>query len=236
MRICGELKRCYVMPAVLLFMRFIDKHTARDKALLCLEREHNRLSRALHHAPVVALETPYQRGWIKTYALREDICRRADLSVFQSVLAAVNRGIWSRSFDFVQPDGSRYELRPQVIPIREWQRRTWTAAQRRLFSFGAWKEESPATRWVRARHRLVVGFTIVHLWWLEEEIRPSMITHRKVDLPEVRGRLAEIEAYLKRTLGWERLNRLHGRRQRWWSSERECVAPFRTEVELREYF
>ena len=52
-------------------MRFLDKHTARDKELLRLEREHNQLHRALNHAPVVPLAEPYQRGWTKTYVLRE---------------------------------------------------------------------------------------------------------------------------------------------------------------------
>ncbi|HRE79461.1 MAG TPA: hypothetical protein PLN52_00370 [Opitutaceae bacterium] len=216
-------------------MRFVDKHTAHDKVLLRFEREHSRLSQALHGAPVVPLETPYQRGWVKTYVLREAIFRRADLSAFQSVLTAVNREIWSRNHAFVQPDGSRYELRPRIISTQEWQRRAWTAAQRRLFSFGAWKEESPATRWVRTRYRLVVGFTVAHLWWLEEEVRPSMVTHRRIDLPEVRGRLAEIEAYMRRTLGWARLNRLQGRSRRWWQSGKSVEVPFRAEEEMGKH-
>jgi len=215
-------------------MRFLDKYAARDKALLRLEREHNRLHRALHDAPVVPLETPYQRGWTKTYVLREDIRRRADVGVFRTVLAAVNRDIWSRTRDFVQSDGSRYNLRPRIIPALEWQRIAWTAAQRRLFTYGAWKDEVPPQRWLRRRRLLAVGFTIANPWWLEEELRPCMVTHRRADLPEVRGRLAEIDARMQHTRGWERLSHIHGHSQWWWRSENPRIAHFRADLALRE--
>jgi hypothetical protein len=42
-----------------------------------------------------------------------------------------------------------------------------------------------------------------------------MITHRRVDLPEVRKRIAEIDAYFAHHRGRERLAWLHGHRLHW---------------------
>ena len=42
-----------------------------------------------------------------------------------------------------------------------------------------------------------------------------MITHQRVELPEVRSRIAEIESWLEANMGRYRLDWLHGR-SRWW--------------------
>lgn len=197
-------------------MRFLDKDTARDKEFLRLEREYNQLHRALNDAPVVPLDEPYQRGWSKTYVLREDIRRRADVAVFRTVLAAVNRRIWSRERDFIQPDGQIYRLRPRIILPLEWNRLPWPTSHRRLFTYGPWEDEFPPRRLFRRRRRLVVGYSIRNPWWLEDVVEPWMITHQRVELPEVRRRIAEIDARLIHTRGRERLGNLHGHKNRWY--------------------
>lgn len=206
------------MPGCVFNMRFLDKHMARDKALLRLEREHDQLWSALHDAPVVPLDEPYQRGWSKTFVLREDIRRRADVALFRTVLAVVNRSVWSKNLSFVHPDGQPMVLRPRIIPPLEWNRLGWPASQRRLFAYGHWQDEIYPCTWFRRRlrsRRLYIGFSIRNPWWLEEQVTPLMITHQRVELPDVRRRLAEIEAYMERRCGWERLGRLHGR-SNWW--------------------
>lgn len=68
--------------------------------------------------------------------------------------------------------------------------------------------------WFRKR-RLFIGYAVRNPWWLREYLKPRMITHRRIDLPEVRKRVAEIEAHLSHHSGRERLARLHGHRRRW---------------------
>jgi hypothetical protein len=211
-------------------MRFLDKHTARDKELLRLEREHDQLRRALSLAPVVPLVEPYQRGWTKTYVLRDDIRRRIDVAVFRTVLAAVNQRIWSREPDFILPDGQTYRLRPRIILPLEWKRLPWPASHRRLFTYGPWEEELLPRRSYR-RRRLVVGFSIRNPWWLEEDVQPWMITHQRVELPEVRRRIAEIDARFTHTRGRERLGNLHGRKD-WWHRRRPAGLTLREETAL----
>lgn len=200
-------------------MRFLDKHTARDKLLLRLERESKQLQHALNDAPMLPLDEPYQRGWIKFYALREDVRLRHDVELYREVLAKINQRIWARSRDFIGPDKKPLDLRPGIILMHEWQRLNWTPTQRRLFAYGPWKvetgfEATPHRHFYRRSGHLV-GFSILNPWWMEEMIEPWMITHRKANLPEVEQRLSEINSYLTHTCGRQRLSNLHGQRDRW---------------------
>jgi len=68
-------------------MRFLDKYARRDKHLLRLERELNRLNQAHRHAPIIPLERPYQRGWVKFYVLEDRVERRPDAVIFRTVLS-----------------------------------------------------------------------------------------------------------------------------------------------------
>lgn len=191
-------------------MPFSDKYAQRDKQLLRLERELARLQQAQGNAPVIPLEHPYQRGWVKTYKLRPDALHHPEVTVFRTVLPVVNQCVTSRNREFCRHNGDPLLLRPRIIPPREWHRLAWPLRCHRWFAYGSWPEEE---RWFRREHRRhVVGFKLARAWWIEEVMLPLLITHRRVELPAVRSRMAEIEAHLQAALGWQRLCWLHGRR------------------------
>jgi hypothetical protein len=196
-------------------MIFADKYSARDKRLLRLERELNRLRRAQGHAPVIPLERPYQRGWFKTYRLREDAWHHPETLVFQAVLKVVNQVVHCANRDFVGRNDEPVALRPKIIPVSDWKRLVWPLSHQRLFAYGLWPVED-LYPWCLLHYRNSVrGFRLMRTWWLEEETGPWMITHQRVELPEVRSRIAEIEAHLRHTCGRERLDHLHGHRVHW---------------------
>ena len=119
-------------------MRFLDKYAAREKHLRSLEREVNRLRQADRAAPVIPLEQPYQRGWVKTYLLRDDVMRRPDVAVFRTVLALVNNRVHSKVRDFIADNGEPILLRPRMIRAAKWPTLGWPASHQRLFSYGHW--------------------------------------------------------------------------------------------------
>lgn len=193
-------------------MRCFHQHAARDKHLLRLDRERRRLWKAQGDAPAIPLEHPYQRGWLKTYILAERVLQRPDAAVFPAMLRAVNREVYSRNRTFVDHLGP-IELHPLIIEQRQWLKLAWPASHRRWFGYGMWRDTNGRCHaW---RRTWIQGFKLMHPWWLEETILPRMITHQRVDLPEVKSRLAEIEAYLTHTAGRNRLHHLYGR-SRWW--------------------
>lgn len=193
-----------------------DKYFSREKRLLQLERETYRLHQATRVAPVVPLEQPYQRGWVKTFILRDDVLRRPDVAIFRTVLAAVNNRVHSRNREFTAANGQHMVLRPRMIRDGAWRKLGWFASHRRLFSYGHWPEDIDGWSWTPLRRRrLVLGYRLASDWWLREDIQPLMVTHRKVDLPDVKARLAEIESFMTATCGWARVRRLHGYRYAW---------------------
>lgn len=196
-------------------MRYHDKYAHRDKHFLRLERELNRLRKAHWHAPVVPLERPYQRGWLKTFSLREDALHHPEVLVFKAVLTVVNDQIHSRTRDFTRRNGDAIILRPRIIDPRDWTRLVWPISHQRLFAYGQWPVEDISPWTERYLRRSVYGFKLIRNWWLDELVLPHMITHQRVDLPEVRRRITEIENHLRHRLGWERLQRLHGHHVHW---------------------
>lgn len=196
-------------------MRFADKHALRDKRLLRLERELSRLNQARWNAPIIPLEHPYQRGWTKTFTLREDARHHPEVLVFQTVLAAVNDKVRSRNREFTGYGGRPIVLRPKILDPRKWHRLNWPLSHHRFFACGWWPVNDLSPWSERCGRNLVYGFKLVRDWWLEEIVAPHLITHQRVELPEVRARIAEIENHLRARLGWEKLTRLHGRRVAW---------------------
>jgi hypothetical protein len=196
-------------------MQFHDKYAQRDKRLLRLERELARLSQAQGNAPVVPLEHPYQRGWFKTFTLREDALHHPEVLVFKAVLAVVNQRVHSRTREFTRRNGDAIILRPRIIEPRDWTRLVWPISHQRLFAYGRWPVED-IYPWSEHYYRhSVCGFKLIRAWWLEELIFPCMITHQRVELPDVRRRIVEIENHLRHRLGWERLRWLHGHHVQW---------------------
>ena len=206
-------------------MIHLDKVSARDKALLRLERELNRLHRVQGAAPVIPLERPFQRGWVKSFVLRRDVLRRPDAAAFVTALKAINQRVYCRDVAFLRPNGTPLLLRPRIIPDREWLKLAWPAKVQRLFAFGHWRLDEDLHQPLRWR-RHVLGFKVASPWWLEENLQPHLITHQRVELPLVRKRIAEIESYLVKHEGWHRLHRLHGQRS-WWRRESPPVHELR---------
>lgn len=196
-------------------MHFRDKHAQRDKHLLRLERELTRLRKAQWHAPIIPLEHPYQRGWFKKFTLREDALHHPEVLVFKAVLAVVNQQVHSSSRNFTRRNGDAIILRPRIIEPRDWTRLVWPITHQRLFAYGQWPVEHIFPWSEHYRRHSIRGFKLIRTWWLDELILPYMITHQRVDLPEVRSRIAEIENHLRHRLGRERLLWLHGHHVRW---------------------
>jgi hypothetical protein len=206
-------------------MRFLDKHSTREKHLRRLEREERRLWQAYRATPLVPLEQPYQRGWVKTYVLEPRVLQRPDAHIFREMLRAVNHRATSSNREFLSRRGFPIILRPRGIGVHQWTKLAWPASYQRFFRLGHWRIEDEVfrrpERFYRPTQRLWQrGYKLAVDWWLKEDIQPLMITHRRAELPDVTSRLAEIDAFMSRTCGREQLNRLHGYSERYW---RCCV-------------
>ncbi len=196
-------------------MIFLNKHSSHEKHLRRLEREAERLRQASARAPIVPLERPYQKGWVKKYVLDPRVLRRPDAQIFRRMLEAVNQCVHSCARSFVNRAGQPIVLRPRIIHVREWQNLAWPASHQRFFGFGRWRVEDRSF-WLPPHRAWTTGYKLVYDEWLREDVQPRLITHQRVALPEVDSRLAEIRAYMDRMQGRDRLDRLHGRSHTWY--------------------
>jgi hypothetical protein len=214
-------------------MRYLNKHANREKELRRLDRERGRLWHATREAPLVPLEHPLQRGWMKTYVLAKGIDRRPDAAIFRSMLAAVNQRVYSDERSFVDRfTGRPIALQPRLLSFDELESHGWPVSHRRFFERGPWRINGVL---VRAADRVdgSATYKLVRTWWLREEVQPDLITHRRVDLPDVETRLAEIEARLTHTCGQDRLTRLYGS-SHWWRRYNNTRAELQSRHALAE--
>lgn len=187
-----------------------------DKQLLRLHRELDKLKTARRQLPMIALETPYQKGWKRSFVLREDVakCNKADF--YRELLAKINTVQYSHDKSFKRKKRRRrkriYEVMPQQL--RSFREYEWlqnkvqlSDAERLLF----YQRESLATD----GRTIVKEYCYAEPWRFVLQVTPHMITHVKM-VDEVLEQ--EIDA-LKRRLNihhwWPRLNKLRYGSHRW---------------------
>jgi hypothetical protein len=192
-----------------------------DRELRGLERERRRLRRATWEAPLIELEKPYQRGWIRFFALTARGKRRPDAAKLHEALQFVQRVQFSRSRDFCHYSGKSKRRVPlghplETLSMREILRR---GVPDRVLKRLILRNRGPLRSKDEVRVLVQQGFGgVAHFRYpelCESVVAPYFITHGRCVLPEVESRLAEIEGCL-RNGGVFRLLTLSGRK-RWWT-------------------
>lgn len=216
--------------------------SAEDKKLRELILEQRRLNKAMWDAPVVPLKDPYQRGWYRYLVLSERASRRPDLEQLEELLSFVNHKQYCRKKKFLQYSHKRKREVEMVHRPRRF----------RLYEMLRLKMEDHLYRYFHQPD----GFRVINSEMLRElpmrgwsgkfevncehlfesVVAPYIVTHQKVDMPEVRSRLDEIDEILEQSNGWGRYLNLTGSRS-WWSYhskvEEATLKPL-AEKEMRE--
>lgn len=197
--------------------RSLEKERA-DKALLRIMKERSRLLRAKWNAPLVELEEPFQRGWVRFFVLSTRAKHRRDSKKLETLLKFLNYKQFSRRLDFCVRQGKSKKWIPmrQSLPrfhVHEILRRGIPDDLLRYltnFRYESLGDRKNAEKLRRLGYPWKFGVGDSTLF--ELVIEPHWITHQRVVMPEVETRLSEIEAHLYATCGWERYRRLKGHR------------------------
>ncbi len=195
----------------------------RQKRLLALWREVDRLNESIREAGLEPLEEPYQRGWERWFEWRQEARRRKDFPVMEGVLELIQKREWSRFPDFRQRNRRTGRSRPQEhlpveVTVKKLQTKCGNPALVKYFETVRFR---PVEGW---KHLCVLRtnewggmLRFMHPELLESRVEPYWITHRRVHLPAVESRLDEINSCIERNGGWERIWYLKGWRK-WRSS------------------
>ncbi len=197
----------------------IDFKAAAEKKLRGLERERYDLRRIQWDAPLLPLEQPYPRGWERWFEWTPEVRLRDDAARLLKLLEVLQKREVSRWLDFRCYDWSlRKQIsKPHEIPQWSLWRFMSLKLPPELWGYFETQPHGPLSQpghleYLREiRWGGLISFRQPE--WLVSRLGPHWITHRRVAMPEVESRIAEIEASLERSCGWQELGRLHGHRQ-----------------------
>jgi len=195
----------------------------KEKKLIQLAIRRTALFERKRSLPLIPLECPYQRGWKRSFILREDVQRSEDSEFFQTILNKINTINYSHHKHFSRKkriNGKRVlVVKPQFlneISFQDWKTNKilLTEKERSFFS----EKET----WVNTRKEYTVVYTFDQPWRFILKIKPNMITHTKTLDIELESEIREIQNYLvKNNLFHKMIKLTRNRRQAWKSCLKE---------------
>ena len=147
--------------------------------------------------PLIPLNKPYQRGFVRFFVVREDVMKTNDRDFFDGILKKINTYLYSESRQFLKKK-------------RKFGRRIYVEREQKLnrISFYSWNDPkfglTPRERqyflkqeeYCPVRKRDDTYYEFIEPWRFILRIRPNMITHYKPVDFELEKEYAELESYL----------------------------------------
>ena len=176
-------------------------------------RELGRLRRSMEPVP---LPHPIQRGFKRSFKLRDDIARRRDAHNFVRILGEINQTVYSRDGSFKVRKFHNKQLedvphRLALISVHRWEKLNWPTSLKKWFTL---KETNIATGY--RRYSYAKGYSFDYPYFFDTKTEPHFVTHSKPINPNLEREEAEIEAFMDHHQGWRRLGKLHGGNKRGW--------------------
>ncbi|WP_430809272.1 hypothetical protein [Chryseobacterium arthrosphaerae] len=168
-----------------------------EKQIRKKDRRSNELWEIRRNTPWIPLEKPYQRGFVRFFAVREDVMRSRDGEFFDGILKKINTYMYSESRQFLKKkrkSGRRIYVE-RMQKLKDISSCSWndpklglTPGERQYFV--KLEEYCPF------RKMYVPYYRFIESWRFTLRIRPNMITHYKPVNSELEKECAELESYL----------------------------------------
>ncbi|RLJ34576.1 hypothetical protein CLU97_4091 [Chryseobacterium sp. 7] len=147
--------------------------------------------------PWIPLDKPYQRGFVRFFAVREDVMRSKDGDFFEEILKKINTYMYSESRRFLKKK-------------RKFGRRIYVAREQKLKQISSYSWNDPKfgltprerqyflkqEEYCSARKIYVPYYEFTESWRFTLRTRPNMITHYKPVDFELEKECAELNDYL----------------------------------------
>lgn len=198
-------------------------HFQRGKNLRALDRERRRLWKALRELPMLPLDPPVQKGWNRSFQLREDQRLLQTADRLESILSKINTVQWSWKADFKDRRRYRgkkiYVVRPQALKeFNEWEfrRQQFTEEERALFY---------AEHRVDHKGSFYVVYVFSEPWRFTLRVAPNIIDKVKARDAALESALQIVDDHLERNALEGRLSNLLGNRHRYreWKPKQQKV-------------
>ena len=185
----------------------------KDRELLRLQKEQRELRDILFKAPLIKLEKPYQRGWIRYFVLKEEALRRKDAERLEILLEKVQCKQYSKNRGFLERrhDKGR-RLQEMRHELSKFSASTAMGLPETVLPYLVTHKKYPVGNKTRLRELYLSSFggplTARYPHYFKRIVEPYMITHSRVALPDVERRLNEIEYIIYQPSNFGRLAKL----------------------------
>lgn len=205
----------------------------REKRLIKLENERTKLWYIKHHEVVyVPLDPPIQRGFKRSFVLREEVACSAGAAFYQGILDKINTTLFQPDRFFlkkVRKNGKKKIPIPQYLLEPDTQRflkLAFTEKEASLFYLSI--PSNPRRRWSQE------VWKFKEPWRFRLKIRPNFITEQRVEDTAVEQRLQQIRQIQADPKIFGRMENLKGRKVRFWGS-RKWPRPYRSRTTTRQW-
>ena len=170
----------------------------------CCDR-HAELEKQKRTMPLVPLEKPYQKGYVRFFVVRDDVKRSKLGAFFENLLAKINTYQYADNRKFQKKKKRRGK-------------RVYIARKQELYTFSQWEWERALERekftqkerayfariecFNRQKDRFEIHYEFTEAWRFELRVKPNMITHyRPVDIA-IERELAELDKIINDHKNW----------------------------------
>ncbi|MCS3867259.1 hypothetical protein J3D55_000175 [Chryseobacterium ginsenosidimutans] len=148
--------------------------------------------------PWIPLEEPYQRGFVRFFAVTEEVMRTKDAEFFEGILKKINTFMYS-------------EIRHFLKKKRKFGRRIYVEREQKLKSLSSYEWDNPKIQFTARERQYFLKrreycpfrkmyydyCDFIEPWRFTLRIKPNMITHYKPVNAELEKEYAEVEFYVK---------------------------------------
>lgn len=166
----------------------IRKKYKRSKELISMRRD----------IPLIPLDKPYQKGFVRCFAVREDVGRSKDRIFFEGILKKINTYMYSENRRFLKKK-------------RKFGRKKYIEREQKLDRIFPWEWNSPKTgltsrekqyflkreNYNSVKKKTTVYYEFIEPWRFCLKVKPYMITHYKPIDAELEREYHALDSYLK---------------------------------------
>ncbi len=186
-----------------------------DKKLIRLRKRMNELYKAERALPYIKLDKPIQRGFKKSFVMRDDITRRKDARDLSRILGIVNETVYCKNPEFKSKKyhNNQMEDIPHAIrhiPANKWDTLELPDHFKKWFTY-----ESRIKYGAYGTSYEIKGYFFKFPWMFEPKVSPNFITHIQEIDPNIKSELSEINRFFDNHNGWPRLGKLQGGNFKW---------------------
>ncbi|MBV4359621.1 hypothetical protein [Pinibacter aurantiacus] len=187
----------------------------RDKQLLSLDKKRKQLWREERALGWEELKHPYQRGWKRTFVLREDIATGKKSSFYRNLLQKINTVQHSSSKNFTKKKRVRGKKvhKPREQKLREFydyelDRVRLSQAELMLFT--------KLIYYSQQRKIFRMKYVFSEPWCFVLKVEPNMITKVQKHDSSLRSNIVQLENYLRKKHLEDRITKLRNGSVHWW--------------------